>query len=144
MGAAADGEEALELVADKHPDAILLDLHMPFLDGTETTRRLTAQHPTVAVVVLTTYADDSSVLAALQAGPAATSPRTPTEPTSPKPFAVLPPACPSSIPPSAMPSWLLRPGALHAPRCRENSVRILMMGNQKGGRDPFDDGPRHG
>ncbi len=68
VGAAANGEEALELVADKHPDAILLDLHMPFLDGTETTRRLTAQHPTVAVVVLTTYADDSSVLAALQAG----------------------------------------------------------------------------
>jgi DNA-binding NarL/FixJ family response regulator len=45
--------------------AVLLDLHMPFLDGT--TRRLTAHHP-VAVVVLTTYADDSSVLAALQAG----------------------------------------------------------------------------
>jgi DNA-binding NarL/FixJ family response regulator len=68
VGAAANGEEALELVADKHPDAILLDLHMPFLDGTETTRRLTAEHPGVAVVVLTTYADDSSVLAALQAG----------------------------------------------------------------------------
>jgi DNA-binding NarL/FixJ family response regulator len=68
VGAAANGEEALEIVADKHPDAILLDLHMPFLDGTETTRRLTAQHPAVAVVVLTTYADDSSVLAALQAG----------------------------------------------------------------------------
>jgi DNA-binding NarL/FixJ family response regulator len=68
VGAAANGEEALELVADKHPDAILLDLHMPFLDGTETTRRLTAEHPAVAVVVLTTYADDSSVLAALQAG----------------------------------------------------------------------------
>ena len=33
VGAAANGEEALELVADKHPDAILLDLHMPFLDG---------------------------------------------------------------------------------------------------------------
>jgi DNA-binding NarL/FixJ family response regulator len=68
VGAAANGEEALELVAQMHPDAILLDLHMPFLDGTETTRRLTAQHPAVAVVVLTTYADDSSVLAALQAG----------------------------------------------------------------------------
>jgi len=68
VGAAANGQEALEIVADKHPDAILLDLHMPFLDGTETTRRLTAKHPAVAVVVLTTYADDSSVLAALQAG----------------------------------------------------------------------------
>jgi DNA-binding NarL/FixJ family response regulator len=68
VGAAANGQEALELVADKHPDAILLDLHMPFMDGTETTRRLSAEHPAVAVVVLTTYADDSSVLAAMQAG----------------------------------------------------------------------------
>jgi DNA-binding NarL/FixJ family response regulator len=68
VGAAANGEEALRLVADRSPDVILLDLHMPVLDGTETTRRLAAEHPAVAVVVLTTYADDSSVLAALQAG----------------------------------------------------------------------------
>jgi DNA-binding NarL/FixJ family response regulator len=38
------------------------------LDGIETTRRLTERHPDVAVVVLTTYADDSSILAALRAG----------------------------------------------------------------------------
>jgi DNA-binding NarL/FixJ family response regulator len=50
------------------PDAILLDLHMPVLDGTETTRRLTAEYPQVAIVVLTTYLDDSSVLDALRAG----------------------------------------------------------------------------
>jgi DNA-binding NarL/FixJ family response regulator len=67
-GAAADGEQALELVAEHHPDAILLDLHMPVLDGIEATRRLTAEHPGVAIVVLTTYADDSSVLEALRAG----------------------------------------------------------------------------
>ena len=67
-GAAADGEQALELVAEHHPDAILLDLHMPVLDGIGATRRLTAEHPGVAIVVLTTYADDSSVLDALQAG----------------------------------------------------------------------------
>ena len=68
VGAAANGEEALELVASHGPDAILLDLHMPVLDGIETTRRMTERHPGVAVVVLTTYADDSSVLAALRAG----------------------------------------------------------------------------
>src|SRR5579859_3714183 len=60
VGAAADGEQALALVAEHHPDAILLDLHMPILDGIETTRRLTAEHPGVAVVILTTYADDES------------------------------------------------------------------------------------
>jgi DNA-binding NarL/FixJ family response regulator len=68
VASAANGEEALEIVAGQRPDAILLDLHMPVLDGIETTRRLSEQHPEVAVVVLTTYADDSSILAALQAG----------------------------------------------------------------------------
>jgi DNA-binding NarL/FixJ family response regulator len=68
VGAAADGEQALRLVAEQKPDAILLDLHMPVLDGIGATRRLTAEHPGVAIVVLTTYADDSSVLDALHAG----------------------------------------------------------------------------
>jgi DNA-binding NarL/FixJ family response regulator len=68
VGAAADGRQALELVAEHQPDAILLDLHMPVLDGIGATRRLTAEHPGVAVVVLTTYVDDSSVLDALRAG----------------------------------------------------------------------------
>jgi DNA-binding NarL/FixJ family response regulator len=68
VGAAADGEQALDLVAAQQPDAILLDLHMPVLDGIGVTRRLAAEHPAVAIVILTTYADDSSVLHALQAG----------------------------------------------------------------------------
>ena len=68
VGAAADGEQALALVAEHQPDAILLDLHMPVLDGIRATRRLKSEHPGVAVVVLTTYADDSTVLDALQAG----------------------------------------------------------------------------
>ncbi len=68
VGAAADGEQALELVAEHQPDAILLDLHMPVLDGIGATRRLVAEHPGVAIVVLTTYVDDTSVLEALRAG----------------------------------------------------------------------------
>jgi len=68
VGAAADGEQALALVAEHKPDAILLDLHMPVLDGIGATRRLVAEHPGVAIVVLTTFADDSSVLDALHAG----------------------------------------------------------------------------
>jgi DNA-binding NarL/FixJ family response regulator len=68
VGAAADGEQALDLVAEHQPDAVLLDLHMPVLDGIGTTRRLVAEHPGVAIVVLTTYVDDTSVLEALHAG----------------------------------------------------------------------------
>lgn len=68
VAGAVDGREALQLVATHDPDAVLLDLHMPVLDGTETARLLTERHPGVAIVVLTTYADDASVMAALQAG----------------------------------------------------------------------------
>jgi DNA-binding NarL/FixJ family response regulator len=68
VGAAADGEQALALVAEHKPDAILLDLHMPVLDGIGATRRMVAEHPEVAIVVLTTFADDSTVLDALHAG----------------------------------------------------------------------------
>ena len=68
VGSAANGEEALQLIAEERPDAILLDLHMPVLDGIETTREIAEHHPGVAIVILTTYADDDSVLAALRAG----------------------------------------------------------------------------
>ena len=68
VASAPDGEQAIALVAEHAPDAILLDLHMPVLDGIATTRRLTAEHPKVAIVVLTTYLDDTSVLEALRAG----------------------------------------------------------------------------
>ena len=68
VGSATNGKEALELVARHHPDVILLDLNMPILNGIETTRRLTAEHPNVAIVILTTYTDDGSVFEALRAG----------------------------------------------------------------------------
>jgi DNA-binding NarL/FixJ family response regulator len=68
VGAAEDGEKALDLVAEHHPDAVLLDLNMPVLDGVGAIRRLRAEHPDVAIVVLTTYADDTTVLDALRAG----------------------------------------------------------------------------
>jgi len=68
IAAAADGKEAIDLCARHQPDALLLDLHMPGIDGIEATRYLTEHHPGIAIVVLTTYADDTSVLAALTAG----------------------------------------------------------------------------
>jgi DNA-binding NarL/FixJ family response regulator len=68
VGTAADGEEAIALAARLRPDVILMDLRMPRMDGVEATRRLRADHPGVKVVVLTTYADDRSVMDALRAG----------------------------------------------------------------------------
>ncbi|MBS1679596.1 MAG: response regulator transcription factor [Actinobacteria bacterium] len=68
VGAAADGEEALAMVAAERPDVVLMDLRMPRLDGIQATRRLTETYPSVGVVALTTYADDETVVQALQAG----------------------------------------------------------------------------
>jgi DNA-binding NarL/FixJ family response regulator len=68
VGTAADGEQVLAVVAELKPDVILMDLRMPRMDGVEATRRLRESHPGVKVVVLTTYADDRSVIDALRAG----------------------------------------------------------------------------
>ena len=68
VGTAADGDEALALADELRPDVILMDLRMPRVDGVEATRRLRASHPEIKVVVLTTYADDRSVIEALRAG----------------------------------------------------------------------------
>ncbi|KIF69099.1 LuxR family transcriptional regulator [Streptomyces sp. AcH 505] len=68
VASAADGTEVLAAVAANPVDVVLMDLRMPVMDGTEATRRLTEEHPEVAVVILTTFADDDSILAALSAG----------------------------------------------------------------------------
>ena len=68
IGEAEDGEAAIETVATKNPQVVLMDLNMPRCDGVEATRRIRASHPRTQVVVLTTYSDDDSIIAALQAG----------------------------------------------------------------------------
>lgn len=68
VGQAADGEEACSLLASTRPDVVLMDLRMPVLDGTAATTRILAAQPGTAVLVLTTYADDASVMGALRAG----------------------------------------------------------------------------
>jgi DNA-binding NarL/FixJ family response regulator len=67
-GEAADGNAAADLVAEVNPQVVLMDLNMPGTDGVSATRRITAEHPETRVVVLTTYADDDSIIGALQAG----------------------------------------------------------------------------
>ena len=67
-GSCGDGEQAVAMVAELNPDVVLMDLRMPRVDGVEATRRIKEAHPDVEVVVLTTYADDESIFAALRAG----------------------------------------------------------------------------
>ncbi len=68
VAAAADGEEAVRLAARHRPDVILMDLRMPVLDGVQATRQIRAARPETEIVVLTTHADEASILDALHAG----------------------------------------------------------------------------
>ena len=67
-GEAADGNAAADLVAEVKPQVVLMDLNMPGSDGVSATRRITAEHPGTRVVVLTTYADDDSIIARCRPG----------------------------------------------------------------------------
>lgn len=68
VGEAADGREAVAVVARTGPDVVLMDLHMPEVDGVAATRAIAADHPEVAVLVVSMLDDDASVFAALRAG----------------------------------------------------------------------------
>ncbi len=68
VAAAANGEEAVRLAARHRPDVVLMDLRMPVVDGVEATRQIRAAQPETEIVVLTTHADEDSILDALRAG----------------------------------------------------------------------------
>jgi len=68
VGAATDGDDAVRQALALRPDVVLMDLNMPRCNGVEATGQLRDRQPGTRVVVLTTYADDDWVFAALQAG----------------------------------------------------------------------------
>ena len=68
VGELSDGDNALGLVERESPDVVLMDLSMPGMDGIAATRAITATHPEVKVVVLTTFVDQERVLEAVDAG----------------------------------------------------------------------------
>lgn len=65
---AADGFDAIEKAKELKPNVILMDLHMPRMDGLEATRRLKAQVPSSTVIVLTIYDNDAYIVDAVRAG----------------------------------------------------------------------------
>nr|WP_307856708.1 response regulator transcription factor [Catenulispora pinistramenti] len=68
VGEAADGAAAVAAAETLRPDVVLMDLRMPGMDGVEATRQIGQSAPGVRIVVLTTHADDASILKALRAG----------------------------------------------------------------------------
>lgn len=68
VGAAQNGEEAVAEVARHRPDVVLMDLRMPRLDGVAATAWITANHPGVRVLILTTFDTDADIVRAVGAG----------------------------------------------------------------------------
>ena len=70
VGEATGGYEAIELVERTHPDALVLDLSMPDLDGIAVTKKINPQYPDLRILILTLHEDDALLKAALKAGAA--------------------------------------------------------------------------
>lgn len=68
VGVAYDGEQAVRMAAELHPEVVLMDLKMPGLNGILATRQIRQQHPETKVLVLTTYDFDEWVLEAVRSG----------------------------------------------------------------------------
>jgi DNA-binding NarL/FixJ family response regulator len=68
IGEASNGQEALRIARERHPDVAVLDIGMPYLNGIETARRLREALPQTKVVLLTVHTEDPYVLEAMQAG----------------------------------------------------------------------------
>lgn len=70
VGAASNGQMAIDMCNELVPDLVLMDMHMPEVDGVNATRIIRQQHPGTRVLALTGYAEDSAVRQVLQAGAA--------------------------------------------------------------------------
>ncbi len=75
VGAAKDGEEALEMARCLTPDVVLLDINLPSMNGMQVARQLKAELPSIAVILLTAYHDENQVLHAVRAGASAYYPK---------------------------------------------------------------------
>ncbi|HEX3681232.1 MAG TPA: response regulator transcription factor [Bryobacteraceae bacterium] len=68
VGEAGNGREAIEVVEQERPDIVILDVAMPILNGIEAARRISAEHPKTAVMILSMHSDEGYILKALRVG----------------------------------------------------------------------------
>lgn len=68
IGEAGDGFDALQKVRQLHPDIVLMDIHMPVVDGVTLTRQITREFPATAVIMLTVYGQTQQMLQAMKNG----------------------------------------------------------------------------
>src|SRR5215813_5210275 len=68
VGEASDGFEALEKIAQERPDIVLLDIHLPMVDGIAVVRQITHQFPEVATLMLTMYRQNQQIVDAMRNG----------------------------------------------------------------------------
>lgn len=67
-GMASDGEAGVVAARTSLPDVVLMDMHMPVMDGVETTRAIVSENPEIKVIAVTTFASDEYLVPALRAG----------------------------------------------------------------------------
>lgn len=68
VGQAADGRQAVRLARSLQPDIVVMDINMPGQDGVEATTAITAENPSIGVIILTMYRQDQYVFEAIKAG----------------------------------------------------------------------------
>ncbi|MEZ4523342.1 MAG: response regulator transcription factor [Thermomicrobiales bacterium] len=68
VGEASDGSQVEQLVEDERPDVVVMDISMPAIDGISATQILRDKYPTLGIIVLTMFAEDSQVIRAIRAG----------------------------------------------------------------------------
>jgi DNA-binding NarL/FixJ family response regulator len=68
VGEAANGQAAVSAARTFEPDVVVMDLHLPDIDGIEATRQIVGEQPNIGIMVLTMFNDTESVFAAMRAG----------------------------------------------------------------------------